>query len=139
MERFPVRYGAVAQMLISSSGIAALLLTGHSGRLELVLLACFYFGIGVGGVQTVQETVWADYFGRLSLAATRSIGIPFTVAASSGGAVLGGLIYDLTKSYQFAFLLFMAALVLAAVFIGISRAPVPPESARDAQPGTVSP
>jgi hypothetical protein len=91
------------------------------------------------GVETVQETIWADYFRRLSLGASRGMGIPCTVAASSGGAVLGGLIYDRTGSYPLAFTVFMVALVIAASLISLSCAPVPPASVRDAQPGAVSP
>lgn len=137
MERVPVRYGAMAQMLISSSGIGAILIAGYSGRLELVVLACFYFGIGVGGVQTVGETVWADYFGRLSLGTVRSIGIPFTTGASAGGALLAGIIFDFTGSYQAAFPVLMAALALGAFLIGISRAPVPPDAIKAAPSGVV--
>ena len=126
LERVPIRYSAMTQMLVSSSGIGAILFTGYTGRWWLVMLACFYFGIGIAGVGPVGATIWADYFGRFNLGAIRSIGIPFTAAASSGGALLGGLIYDRTGSYQVAFAIFMTALVVAACLIGISRAPIPP-------------
>ena len=47
----------------------------------------------------LQETVWADYFGRMTLGAIRSIGRPFTIISSAGGPVMAGLAYDTTGSY----------------------------------------
>ncbi len=126
LERIPVRYGAAAQMLISSSGIAAILLAASSGQLALTYLACFYFGIGIAGVVPVGGVLWANYFGRLTLGAVRSIGTPFTTAAVSSGALIGGVLFDQTGDYRIAFFIFMAGLATSACLILVTRVPTPP-------------
>jgi hypothetical protein len=74
-------------------------------------------------VVTLQETVWADYFGRLTIATVRSIGRPFTIVSSAGGPVLAAVAYDVTGSYTGAFVVFIVAYVLAAVMILFTPTP----------------
>lgn len=135
LERIPVRHGAAVQMLISSSGIGAIMLAAQSGHLALIYAAAFYFGIGVAGVVPVGSVVWANYFGRLNLGAVRSIGTPFATVAASSGGLMAGFIFDLSGSYRVSFVMFMAALVLGAGLIAISRQPVPPDPVDLATPG----
>src|SRR3546814_13240024 len=54
-----------------------------SDHLVLVHLAVFVLGLGIGGVSTVQEVIWADYFGRASIGMIRGLSRPFTVLASA--------------------------------------------------------
>jgi hypothetical protein len=100
--------------------------------------AIFTMGVGVGGVITLQETVWADYFGRLTLGAVRSVGRPFTIVFSAGGPVLAALAYDLRQSYEVAFLVFIASYLLAAVMILLTPTPRPPATST-AQPSPPMP
>jgi hypothetical protein len=68
-------------------------------------------------VVTVQEVVWADFFGRLTLGTVRSVGRPFGIVTSAAGPVFAGAAYDLRNSYEIAFIVFIVANLLAAALI----------------------
>ncbi|MDP2328040.1 MAG: hypothetical protein Q8M79_08120, partial [Dehalococcoidia bacterium] len=87
-----------------------------------------------GGVVTVQEVVWAEFFGRLTLGAVRSLAQPFTIISSAGGPVFAGLAYDFGGSYRFAFLVFIATYVVAAGLILLTPYPKRPESEASTAP-----
>jgi MFS family permease len=128
----------MVEFIICGSAIGAILAAGNAGSLALAYLATFYFGVGIGGVITVNEVVWANYFGRLTLGAVRSIGIPFQIISSAGGPLLAGITYDRTGSYQSAFLFFIATYLMATVLIALLRPPRPPDTALGRQ-GTLQP
>ncbi|MGD9891524.1 MAG: MFS transporter [Dehalococcoidia bacterium] len=133
IDRYPVRSCAIVEFLICGSAIGAILAAGNAGSLPLAYLATFYFGIGIGGVITINEVVWANYFGRLTLGTVRSIGMPFQIISSAGGPLLAGITYDRTGSYQSAFLFFIATYLLATVMIALVRPPQPPSVAHTRQ------
>ncbi len=126
IDRFPARSCAMVEFVICGSGIGAILAAGSSGSLTLVYAAAFYFGVGIGGVLTVTEVIWANYFGRLTLGRVRSIAMPFQIISSAGGPLLAGLAYDRTGSYRSAFLLFLVTYLLAAAAMAIVRPPRAP-------------
>ncbi|MFN8639294.1 MAG: MFS transporter [Dehalococcoidia bacterium] len=130
-DRIPSRFAAAAEFVLMGLGVVALL---TAWTLPLVYAAIFLFGMGVGGVVTLQETVWADYFGRQTIATVRSIGMPFTIVSSAGGPVLAGLAFDFTGSYSGAFLVFIVAYALAAVLILVTPLPRHPRRASTAPP-----
>lgn len=120
LDRFPIRRCAAAEFGLMALGIT-LILASHT--LAPLYGAIFTFGIGIGGVVTVQEVVWADFFGRLSLGTVRSLAQPFTIVSSAGGPVFAGFAYDHFGSYTTAFHLFIATYVVAAVLILLTPAP----------------
>lgn len=123
IDRYPARICAMVEFLICGSGIGLILLAGDSGSAPAAYAATFYFGLGIGGVLTVSEVIWANYFGRLTLGRVRSIAMPFQIISSAGGPLLAGLTYDRTGSYQRAFLLFLATYLLATGLMVILRRP----------------
>ena len=129
-DRIPSRFAAAAEFLLLALGIFFISI---APTLPLMYAAIFTMGVGVGGVITLQETVWADYFGRLTLGTVRAVGRPFTIVSSAGGPVLAGLAYDLRNSYEVAFLTFIAAYLVAAVMIVVTPTPKPPRSSRVAE------
>jgi MFS family permease len=104
-DRIPSRFAAAAEFALLGVGVFFISI---APTLPLMYAAIFTMGVGVGGVITLQETVWADYFGRITLGTVRSVGRPFTIVSSAGGPVLAGLAYDLNNSYQVAFMVFIA-------------------------------
>ncbi len=114
VERVATRFVAAAEFVLLGVGI---LLVMMAPGLWLTAAAIFIFGVGVGGTLTVQETVWADYYGRKTLGTVRSIGRPFTIVSSAGGPVLAGMAYDLGGSYEVAFSVFVVAYLGAAALI----------------------
>lgn len=126
LDRFPVRRCAAAEFGLMGLGIA-LILWSHT--LAALYASIFTLGLGIGGVITVQEVVWADFFGRLSLGTVRSLAQPFTIVSSAGGPVFAGFAYDHFGSYTSAFHLFIGTYVAAAVLILLTPTPRRPASA----------
>jgi sugar phosphate permease len=131
VEKIPTRFAAAAEFAILGTGVVLILsATSHA----MTYAAIFVFGIGVGGVITIQETVWADYYGRLTLGTVRAIGRPFTIVSSAGGPVFAALAYDLGGSYQVAFIFFIVAYAVAGVLILLAPEPRPPGDQPTASP-----
>jgi len=128
VERFEARFVAAAEFSTLGLGVLAISL---ASSLPLMYLSIFLFGIGVGGMMTVQETVWADYYGRLTLGMVRSIGRAFTIFFSAAGPVAAGLAYDLRGSYEVAFLMFVGSYACAAVLILLTPFPRHPDADRE--------
>ena len=89
----------------------------------LIVFAIFY-GFSYGGVSAVFPAIVGDYFGRLKAASV--IGAIFTIAgvAAAFGPIVGGIIYDLTKSYQLAFILGALTNLFSLLLLFFSRPPV---------------
>jgi len=50
------------------------------------------YGIGLGGGWVLQELIWANYFGRVSLGMVRGLGILVTHAFGAAGAPFFGFV-----------------------------------------------
>jgi MFS family permease len=130
LERFPAKGCALAEFLLMAAGIALILQIDS----ELTMYpSIFLFGLGIGGVVTVQEVVWANFFGRLTLGTVRSVGRPFGIITSAAGPVFAGAAYDVRGSYEVAFLVFIAANLLAAALILLTPKPRSGTASGDAQ------
>ena len=114
---------AAVEFLLMGAGLAAIMSTD---QVVLVHASVFVLGLGIGGVSTVQEVVWADYFGRASLGAIRGLSRPFQVFASAGGPLFAAIIFDARGSYEFAFSIFIVTYVAAAAMILVTPYPTPP-------------
>ncbi len=121
IERYPTRYCAASEFAILALGI---LLIMQVNSVLTMYLAITVLGIGIGGVVTVQEVIWANYFGRLSLGLVRGIGRPFTIVSSAAGPVLAGAAYDIGGSYTIAFAVFVLTYVAAAVLVLLTPRPL---------------
>ena len=131
VERIATKFAAATEFVILGIGVVLILAVSS---LPMMYVAIFTFGIGVGGVITIQETVWADYYGRLTLGTVRAIGRPFTIISSAGGPVFAALAYDIGGSYEIAFLFFIAAYAVAAILILVAPEPRPPRGLALAPP-----
>jgi len=126
LDRFNTSHCAAAEFLLMATGLATMMLVDG---LVLLHLAVFVLGIGIGGVTTVQEVVWAEYFGRATIGMIRGLVRPFTVIASAGGPVFAAVAYDVRGSYEVAFIAFLVTYVLAAGLILVTPYPTPPTEA----------
>ncbi len=70
----------------------------------------------MGGINEVTPIAYADYFGRQSLGAIRGVTEPFVALGQAIGSVLSGVVYDITGTYQGAFLAY-AALGAAVILL----------------------
>ena len=65
--------------------------------------------------------IWPDYFGRANIATLRGYSAPFDLIGGVGGPFFAAWIYDLTQSYNTAFLVFAilsGASTLAMLLLG---------------------
>jgi sugar phosphate permease len=83
----------------------------------------FIYGIGMGGTAVLAETIWADFFGRISLGKIRGMGSLVTSVFSAGGPPFFGLLFDYTESYYLSFSIFIGMLFTSAVLSLCLRPP----------------
>jgi len=119
-ERMEIRRSSMLMFLIQAIGLAIVIATSAVVPLYAGFLL---YGIGLGGGWVLQEVVWANYFGRLSLGTVRGLGVLVTHAFGAAGAPFFGFVHDLTGSYSSSFMAFVAALVVAALLSLIVRSP----------------
>ena len=83
----------------------------------------FIYGIGMGGTAILAETIWADFFGRISLGKIRGMGSLVTSLFSAGGPPFFGLLFDYTQTYYLSFSIFIGMLFTSAVLSLCLRPP----------------
>lgn len=72
-------------------------------RLTSFYIAALVFGASYNGADTATIRMAGDFFGRRSIGAIMGLtGLGFRIGASSG-ALVGGIIYDITGKYQVSF------------------------------------
>jgi MFS transporter, OFA family, oxalate/formate antiporter len=127
IEHLAARWSASICFVCTGGGLLLLLLT--SDRSAVYAGTCLA-GLGLGASFPIQETVWADFYGRLTLGVVRSVGMPISVIFSAAGPFLAGYVYDRTGSYAVALILFAVLYGLAAILMLLARQPRPPLAAR---------
>jgi len=120
-ERVDVRKATMAKFFIQAAG---LILAIASDRLSSIYVGFFLYGIGLGGTQVLQEVIWANYFGRLSLGTVRGLSLPVTLTFAAIGPPFFGFLFDATNSYLVSFVIFAAALIVSALMTSFVRRPV---------------
>jgi MFS family permease len=92
-------------------------------KIWMLLLFTTVFGFSYAGITAVFPAIVGDYFDRFKAASI--IGAMFTIAGSAAamGPLVGGYLYDLTKSYQLAFLLGALTNLLSLILLFISKPP----------------
>ena len=90
-------------------------------------LAAVVFGTGIGGLLTLPQVAFADYFGRTHFGAIRGLALPVQVVGQAAGPLLAGVLYDVTGSYQAPMLVFAGLGCLAALAGALARVPPAPE------------
>ena len=125
-ERIDLRKAAAVQFLVQAGGLALAISTND---LALVYVGFFFYGTGLGGSFVLRETIWPNYFGRLSLGTVRGMGLLITLILSAGGAPFFGFLFDATSSYLTPFTIFIGALLLSTILISLVRPPKKPGAA----------
>jgi len=119
-ERMDIRHSSLIMFLVQAVGLSLVLVTA-----QVVPVYCgfFLYGIGLGGGWVLQELIWANNFGRVSLGMVRGLGILVTHAFGAAGAPFFGFVHDVTGSYQSSFIAFVVALIISAFLSLAVRAP----------------
>lgn len=120
-ERVSVRKATALTFVVQAAGLAAAMQTAD---LTWLYVAFFLYGAGLGGAQVLQEVMWANYFGRLSLGTVRGLSLPILLLFAAAGAPFFGYLYDYTGSYDLSLTLFVAVQILCAGLTLLIRRPV---------------
>ena len=99
-------------------------------RTVMLWLGVVFYGAGFSGMMIVQEVIWANYYGRLTLGTVRSTSLPLQVLIAGGGPVLVNVVFDILGSYRPAYTAFIGLYLLAALLVWFAR---PPKATRFAQ------
>ncbi len=123
LQRIHVRYLAATSLLSCATGIVLMLASAQSGWFALMFVAFGFWGFGFGGTVPLSEFIWAKYFGRVHIGAIRGASVPLMVVFQGSGPILGGIYFDVFNSYTGIFVIFVAAHIIGAVAILVSREP----------------
>ena len=102
VDKAPVRYTYAGVALMMA---VALVLFPIADTIAEALTVAAIFGMAVGGILVVPVVAYANYFGRQSLSAIRGVTEPLVSLGQAIGAVFSGIVYDVTGSYNDAFLI----------------------------------
>ncbi len=118
--RLSGRWTLAASLAGQSAGV--LLLIGVNGLTGAIVFAASY-GLVFGSSVTLNQVIYADYFGRRSLGLISGSFRPVQLTFNAVGPFLTGLWFDRAGSYDAAFGLFSALFLLAAAFVALSPYP----------------
>lgn len=113
-------------VLSSLSTIGSFLTAMATTQVWHAFLATSFFGMGAVSRAILQNTLWPDYFGPRNVGSIRGLSMPLTMAFSFGGAPIAGMVKDATGSYDAAWWVAIALLVLsAALFLMTPKVAAP--------------
>jgi MFS family permease len=120
-DRVAVRYLG----FIGLVGLAASMLpmVVSDGEAWTILAHNALWGIAAGGFITLNGVLWPNYFGRRHLGAIRGITLPVSIAASSLGAPLIGMLLDAGIAPSRVWLGGFAAFAVSAAMVLVARPP----------------
>ncbi len=120
-ERINVRLVLAGGILLMAGGFFILLIVDSP---VLGFIWGFYSGLCGGGIFTLQQIVFADYYGRDSLGAIRGIFWPVQLVANSVGPIIAAIAYDTTGNYFLLFSVFGGLVIVSSLFIFLACPPV---------------
>ncbi len=134
-ERVEVRLCLIATFLGRAVGMLVLLLGTAPER---VYIFAVLYGLLGGAYGTLIPIAWANYYGRSFLGTIRGALTPFSVFSSLAGPLFAAWAFDTLGSYESAFWVFTATLMLAAVAMFFATPPRQrPSTAPSSEEGTV--
>lgn len=90
---------------------------------QAALVWGFYQGLSQGGIFTLQQVLFADYYGRESLGAIRGVVWAIHMVANAVGPLAASVAYDLTKTYMDIFIICVGLSILASVMVSFAKPP----------------
>ncbi|MCY4486666.1 MAG: MFS transporter [Deltaproteobacteria bacterium] len=123
-ERVSVRRATALMFVVQAVGLVVAM---NTGGLMWLYVAFFLYGSGLGGAHVLQEVMWANYFGRISLGTVRGLSLPILLLCAAIGAPFFGYLYDYTGNYDLSLVLFIAVQVICAGVTLLVRRPVKPD------------
>ena len=123
VERYPARQVLSASFLLGALSYI-ILLNVHGPT--IAFLWAGYSGVIRGGMGTLSQVIFADYYGRGSLGAIRGLTSPAQMGANSLGPLAAALAFDIRGDYFTIFALYGVLMVAASLSIFLARPPASP-------------
>ncbi len=105
----------------------------------ILWLAASVYALTFSNILIIQDVIWANYYGRLSLGTVRSLALLSTFGFGAMGPIAMNIMYDVYDSYEPAFRVFIVLFLISAVLMTMARKPKPVRYATpeeiDARPG----
>lgn len=120
VDRLDNRHVIMACVLLQGLAVITLAFYNH---IFILYLCTLIFGLTMGPLLMMLPLITGECFGIPSFAAVSgAIGL-ITMPGAAFGPVIAGLIFDLTQSYQWSFMLFASASFLSSGIIYFARPP----------------
>lgn len=127
-ERVSARKATAAMFLVQAAGLITALQTQ---QLLWLYAGFFLYGSGLGGAQVLQEVIWANYFGRISLGTVRGLSLPIILTFAAAGPPFFGYLFDYTGSYSLSLKIFIGAQFICSALTLFIRRPIKGSGVRD--------
>ena len=121
VERYSARYLLSVGFLLAAVSYIILL---NVTTPVVALVWAVYLGVLNGGMQTLTQVIYADYYGSRSLGAIRGLNAPAQMGANSLGPLAAAVAFDYRGDYFFIFALFGILLVVSGLSLFVARPPV---------------
>ena len=118
--RFSARIMATFSSLFMTIGVIIMI---QADTFYLGIISALVFGNGLGGMSTLINVLWADYYGRESLGVIRGVSLPVQTGGQAIGPIASGVLYDFTGDYFISLIYFLVVISLATVFVFVSKPP----------------
>jgi MFS family permease len=127
MDRIAARYVFIMGLCCSVVG-CFLQININKDHLLLACIAGLLIGIGFGWTYAVANILPGHYFGHKAY--VKLVGVFLTLASvvSAPISMIGGMIYDMTKSYTTSFWICIGTCIVAIIALLFSPMPKPPKS-----------
>jgi predicted MFS family arabinose efflux permease len=119
-ERIHPQTLGVTTMLLSAGAVLMLIQVRVA---PAAFVFAIMFGLSARGGFVLMHVLLARYFGRRSFGAITGVLEPFHKGGLGLGALLAGIAFDWSGSYQLAFLLFLVNYLIAATLTSMARQP----------------
>lgn len=123
----------VIPFVIQGVGIFLFLLAGQP---VFLWLGVALYGLGISGVTIIQEVIWANYFGRLSLGVVRSLSYLVAFGFGASGPIAINAVFDVLDTYQPAFIAIVGLFTVSAFIMAVVK---PPKAHRYATAAEIMP
>jgi MFS family permease len=120
LSRVASRYlGATGFVLLAISSTLTILAADH----VVMFISMIMFGLGIGGIQLMQNYLWAEYFGRRHLGSIRGAVMPIMLLLGGTGPPLAGYVLDYSGSYTPAWATSAVLMAVGAVVLAMTPPP----------------
>ena len=120
--KYDVRHLASAGFLCQLTALSILLSTTN---LTMMYIYAIFLGLATGSLITAMPTFIGAYYGRERYAQVMGVVFPFQVVSHAMGAMVAGIIYDITSAYTMAFTIALVFGLVGLLCAFLARPPKP--------------